>query len=82
MCPPGMRNLEVRADAASLPRTTLRRRTPGRRRRAPFVSSANFTTRGQDRNIETGVLLEDPHFARQLEGQWLSLVSAGLVLRG
>jgi len=73
MCPPGMRNLEVRAEAASLSLTTLRRRTPGRGRRAPFVSSANFTTRGQDRNIETGVLLE---------GQWLSLVSAGLVLRG
>jgi phosphatidylserine/phosphatidylglycerophosphate/cardiolipin synthase-like enzyme len=50
--------------------------------RRAFVSSANFTTRGQDRNIETGVLLEDPLFASQLERQWLSLVSAGLVLRG
>jgi hypothetical protein len=27
-----------------------------------FVSSANFTTRGQERNIETGVLLYDPVF--------------------
>ncbi|HEY0467264.1 MAG TPA: DISARM system phospholipase D-like protein DrmC, partial [Polyangiaceae bacterium] len=34
--------------------------------RRAFVSSANFTLRAHDRNIETGVLLDDPHFAQQL----------------
>jgi len=44
-----------------------------------FVSSANFTTRGQERNIETGVLLHDPHFAAQIERQWLSLIEGDFV---
>lgn len=47
-----------------------------------YVSSANFTQRGQDRNIETGVLLHDPHFAMQLDKQWMSLVGGGFVVRG
>lgn len=47
-----------------------------------FVSSANFTNRGQERNIETGVLLHAPAFATQLEKQWQSLVDGGLVLKG
>jgi hypothetical protein len=46
-----------------------------------FVSSANFTTRGQDRNIEAGVLIDDATFAGQLERQWLGLIEAGLVLK-
>lgn len=45
-----------------------------------FVSSANFTTRTEDRNIEAGVLLQDAAFAAQLERQWLSLIEDGLVL--
>lgn len=44
-----------------------------------FVSSANFTLRGQNRNIETGVLIDDPHFAAQLDRQWMSLVAGGFV---
>lgn len=44
-----------------------------------FVSSANFTQRGQERNIEVGVLIADPSFASYLAGQWLGLVEAGLV---
>ncbi len=44
-----------------------------------FVSSANFTQRGQDRNIEVGVLVEDPSFASYLAAQWLGLVDAGIV---
>lgn len=44
-----------------------------------FVSSANFTGRGQERNIEVGALLHDATFARQLERQWLGLIGAGLV---
>lgn len=46
-----------------------------------FVSSANFTLRGQDRNIETGVLLDDSRFAIQLDRQWMSLIEARLVFR-
>lgn len=44
-----------------------------------FVSSANFTQRGQERNIEVGVYLEDQAFARSLGGQWFGLIEAGLV---
>ena len=44
-----------------------------------FVSSANFTDRAQERNIEVGVLVEDPSFASFLAGQWLGLIDAGLV---
>lgn len=43
-----------------------------------FVSSANFTQRGQERNIEVGVLIEDPSFASYLGGQWLGLIDAGI----
>ena len=46
-----------------------------------FVTSANFTDRGQTRNIEAGVLITDTAFAEQLAGQWRQLVSEGLVLR-
>lgn len=45
-----------------------------------FVSSANFTSRGQERNIEAGVLLHDATFAAHLERQWMGLVGAGLVV--
>lgn len=44
-----------------------------------FVSSANFTQRAQERNIEVGVLVDDASFASFLAGQWLGLVDAGLV---
>ena len=47
--------------------------------RKAFVTSANFTGRGQSRNIEVGVLIEDPCFATKLVGQWNGLVEAGLV---
>ncbi|WAM28564.1 phospholipase D-like domain-containing protein [Myxococcus sp. NMCA1] len=45
-----------------------------------FVTSANFTNRGQTRNIEVGVLLEDTHLAAVLEaqfstGEWFSRVA-------
>ena len=46
-----------------------------------FVSSANFTRRGQEHNMETGVLLHDPLFTAQLERQWLGLVGSNLLLR-
>jgi len=44
-----------------------------------FVSSANFTQRAQERNIEVGVLIEDASFATFLAGQWLRLIETGLV---
>ncbi len=44
-----------------------------------FLSSANFTQRAQERNIECGVLLSDPHFAAHTAAQWLRLIEAGLV---
>ena len=44
-----------------------------------FVSSANFTQRGQERNIEVGVLIEEAGFASVLAGQWLGLIDAGIV---
>lgn len=49
--------------------------------RCAFISSANFTLRGQDRNIETGVLIRDATFATQLDRQWMSLTEGGFVLR-
>lgn len=44
-----------------------------------FVSSANFTQRAQERNIEVGVLVDDAGFAGYLAGQWLGLIEAGMV---
>ncbi len=42
-----------------------------------LVSSANLTDRGLHRNIEAGVMIEDPTFASRLAEQWLSLVPGG-----
>ncbi|MGE0871404.1 MAG: DISARM system phospholipase D-like protein DrmC [Kofleriaceae bacterium] len=44
-----------------------------------FITSANFTDRGQTRNIEAGVLIEDTPFAEELAGHWRQLVNEGLV---
>lgn len=44
-----------------------------------FVSSANFTQRAQERNIEVGVLVEDASFAGYLAGQWLGLIDVAMV---
>lgn len=46
-----------------------------------LITSANFTSHGQEKNIELGVLIEDPAFARQVAEQWLSLVPAGAFKR-
>ncbi len=46
-----------------------------------FVTSANFTEAAQERNIEAGVLLDDPSFARGLRDQFESLVTAGRLRR-
>jgi phosphatidylserine/phosphatidylglycerophosphate/cardiolipin synthase-like enzyme len=44
-----------------------------------LIGSANFTHNAQARNIEVGVLIDDPGFAQDLVRQWLGLVEAGLV---
>lgn len=44
-----------------------------------ILGSANFTGRGTDRNIETGVLLHSPEFARTLLVQWEALIASGLL---
>jgi phosphatidylserine/phosphatidylglycerophosphate/cardiolipin synthase-like enzyme len=38
--------------------------------RAALVTSANFTNRGQERNVEVGALIRDPAFAKALAAQW------------
>lgn len=50
-------------------------------RRRALVGSANFTNRGQTRNIEVGALIDDPTFAEQLAQQWLGLADDGLLAR-
>lgn len=49
--------------------------------RKALITSANFTDRGQTRNIEAGVLIEDDEFSRKLAAQWRTLVSHRLVQR-
>jgi len=46
-----------------------------------FVTSANLTEAAHERNIEAGVLLEDPLFARQLGRQFESLIDKRYVRR-
>lgn len=44
-----------------------------------LITSANVTDRGQTRNIEAGVLIEDTAFSEEIGAQWRQLVSEGLV---
>lgn len=46
-----------------------------------LITSANFTERGQSRNIEVGVLVRDTLFAQAIEQQWFNLVSTDAVVR-
>lgn len=46
-----------------------------------LITSANFTARGQTRNLEAGVSIDDRAFATSLERQWANLVTAGVVVR-
>lgn len=47
-----------------------------------LITSANFTGRGQDRNIEVGIVIRDRGYAAALERQWNNLVESGDVIRG
>lgn len=46
-----------------------------------LVGSANFTGRGQDRNIEVGVRIEDASFSERLVYQWRQAVHMGRLVR-
>ena len=48
--------------------------------REVLLTSANFTSRGQARNIELGVRIVDAGFARAVAGQWHGLVAQELVV--
>ena len=48
--------------------------------RGSFISSANFTQRGQERNIEVGVLIDDVSFASHLARQWIGLIDQELAV--
>lgn len=48
-------------------------------RRTAFLTSANFTTAAQDRNIEAGVLLRYPPLARQMAEHLEQLQNSGLL---
>lgn len=44
-----------------------------------LVTSANFTNRGQNRNIEVGALISDPAFSANLTRQWMTLAAGGML---
>jgi phosphatidylserine/phosphatidylglycerophosphate/cardiolipin synthase-like enzyme len=46
-----------------------------------LVTSANFTDRGQTRNVEVGALIDDPGFGSALVRQWDLAVAAGIFVR-
>lgn len=46
-----------------------------------LITSANLTHRGQNRNIEAGVRIESPAFARTVSQQFHGLIEEGLVQR-
>jgi phosphatidylserine/phosphatidylglycerophosphate/cardiolipin synthase-like enzyme len=49
--------------------------------RRSFVTSANFTEAAQQRNIEAGVLIDNPQFARTLRGQFDMLIGRKMLDR-
>ena len=44
-----------------------------------LITSANFTTRGHNRNIEAGVLIDSPSFATKFRRHWSRLVDEGVM---
>lgn len=46
--------------------------------RFTLITSANFTNRGQTRNIEAGVLIDSPAFAQEFLAHWARLVELGI----
>ena len=80
--PAGCRLPEVYYDPRSLAlnkRSSLHAKCVVVDQEAIFVSSANFTNAGQERNIEVGLLVRSPVVARQLTQHFVKLVDAGLM---
>lgn len=48
---------------------------------ATFITSANFTTAAQARNVELGVLVRDREFSTRVVAQWHALSAGGLFRR-
>lgn len=46
--------------------------------REALVTSANFTHRGHERNVEVGALIRDPRYARALAAQWHNARAHGM----
>ncbi|MBI4870356.1 MAG: phospholipase [Candidatus Riflebacteria bacterium] len=83
---PGERLPEVFYDPLALaagpgPRACLHAKCVVVDARRAFVTSANFTEAAQERNLEVGVLVDDPVLARSLESQFEALVTAGVLKR-
>lgn len=81
---PGERLPELYYDPRALstepgPRASLHAKCIVVDRRWSFITSANFTEAAQDRNIEAGVLVDDPHLAAAVENQLDNLISSGAV---
>jgi hypothetical protein len=81
---PGERLPELYYDPRALstepgPRASLHAKCIVVDRRWSFITSANFTEAAQDRNIEAGVLVDDPHLAAAVESQLDNLISSGAV---
>jgi phosphatidylserine/phosphatidylglycerophosphate/cardiolipin synthase-like enzyme len=81
---PGERLPELYFDPRALstepgPRASLHAKCIVVDRRWSFITSANFTEAAQDRNIEAGVLIDDPHLAGAVENQLDNLISSSAV---
>lgn len=70
VAPPEMTFFARRADLPAIPGIAQVALTHKLRdEREALVTSANFTHRAQDRNVEVGALIRDPRFARALAAQ-------------
>ena len=83
---PGERLPEVYYDPRSLEATTHKRAVLHAKvvvidQRWTLLTSANFTEAAHERNIEAGLLVEDPHLAQRVARQFDLLVESGALQR-
>lgn len=81
---PGDRLPELYYDPRALstetgPRASLHAKCIVVDRRWAFITSANFTEAAHERNIEAGVLVDDPYLASAVESQLDNLMASGAV---
>lgn len=81
---PGARLPQLYYDPRALsldpgPRASLHAKCIVVDRRWSLITSANFTEAAQERNIEAGVLIDDPHLAAAVESQLENLIMANAV---